>query len=144
MRASCGKERGFPPPAAASASANAASPVEYLRQDESASRQGCGQSGEDQPQSGLRHVELQRLDLLEHASAFQRVDHLGVNRLVQIKDRNRLLAHAGAAKGKVGDVDVVLAHGHAQQTDDARNVLVGGVQHMRADFGIDVDALDLY
>ncbi len=65
-----------------------------------------------------RHVEFQRLDLLEHPGRFQRLHHFGLDRLVEVEDRDRVLPHAGSAQGEVRDVDAVLAHGHAQKADD--------------------------
>jgi hypothetical protein len=49
----------------------------------------------------------------------------------------------GTPEGEVRDVHAVLAHGLTQGADDAGHVLVGGVEHVRPDLGIDIDALDL-
>jgi hypothetical protein len=62
---------------------------------------------------------------------------------VEIEQRDRLPVPRRPAEGEVGDVHAVLAHGLAQRADDAGHVLVRGVEHVRPDLGIDVDALDL-
>ncbi len=91
----------------------------------------------------LHHVELQRFDLLEHARAFQTCPRPWGQCADQGTGWRSRLAPRPNGQGKVGDVDAVLAHGHAQKADDARHVFVGGVKHVAADFGVDIDALDL-
>ena len=44
---------------------------------------------------------------------------------------------------KVGDVDLLVAEQRAEPADEARLVLVGDVEHVRAEAGFEVDALDL-
>ena len=63
--------------------------------------------------------------------------------MVDIQKGNCLATRGGAPEGKVGDIDAVFAHGLTQCADDARHVFVGGIQHMRTNLGIDIDALDL-
>src|SRR5258708_5335783 len=41
------------------------------------------------------------------------------------------------------DVDLALAQQRAQPADEARLVVVGQVEHVRAELGLDLDALDL-
>jgi hypothetical protein len=88
-------------------------------------------------------VELQRADLLEQAGGLQLVQHMRGRLFVEIEQRDRLPVPRRPAEGEVGDVHAVLAHGLAQRADDARHVGVGGVEHVLADLGVDVDALDL-
>jgi hypothetical protein len=44
---------------------------------------------------------------------------------------------------KVGDVDAVLAADRAKQADDAGRVGIGRIEHVLADLGVEIDALDL-
>ena len=106
---------------------------------------GDGLNGE--PAQCLRShpldVELQplrRLDRLVGPHLLQ--DRLGERR-IEIEQRDSVAARTVTAEREVRDVDAVFTAHRAEQTNDPRRVGVGRVEHVAADFRVEVDALDL-
>src|SRR5476651_1456878 len=93
------------------------------------------------PQGGV--LEPQRLglhDALDGGDLGREVDR---QRLVDLDQRDCRAARLVAAEMEGGDIDLVLAQQGAETADEARLVVVGDVEHVRAELGLDLDALDL-
>src|SRR6056300_2063944 len=88
-------------------------------------------------------VKYQWFDLLEQTSRVQVGHNFGADCGIKIQQRNRFATSGCATQSKVRDIDAMCAHGCPQCPDDAGDIFVCGVKHMRAHFGVDVDALDL-
>jgi hypothetical protein len=71
------------------------------------------------------------------------VEHVLADQFVDIEQRDGVAAFLFAAELEVGDVDAGVAQRRAHEADHAGHVGVGDVDHVLADFGIHVDALDL-
>jgi len=86
---------------------------------------------------------MQRSNRLEQTRSAQLFKDGGRGWTIKVQERNRICARSRPAQRKVRDVHVVFAHRLTQCPDDAGNVGVGGIEHVRAHLGVDVDAFDL-
>ena len=91
----------------------------------------------------LAYIKRQRLDLFEQTGLCQLLNHLIFNWMIDIKQRYCFGAGGGAAQGKVGNIDAVFAHRLTQSSDNAGDIFVCGIEHMRTNLGINIDAFDL-
>lgn len=91
----------------------------------------------------LVHVKNQRLGLLDRFVGGELVEHVLADHVVDIEQRDGVAALLVAAELEVGDVDAGVAERRAHEADHAGHVGVGDVDHVLADIGIHVDALDL-
>src|SRR5687768_9740719 len=89
-------------------------------------------------------LEYQRLGLAHIGQLAHLLQHRGGDRPIDLDQGDGVLAGRRAAEREGRDVDPVVAQGGAEVPDHARLVLVGDVEHVRAELGIDVDALDLH
>src|SRR5690606_22717134 len=89
------------------------------------------------------HIEMERLRRKDGAARKKLPDHVLWERFVEIEQRDGIAPRPVAAELEVGDVHPVLGADGPEQADDARYVVVGGVEHVLAHFRVQIDALDL-
>jgi hypothetical protein len=88
-------------------------------------------------------LEAQQLRLNDTLKRGDLGHELGRDRLVDLDQRDRRAAGRVAAEMEGRDVDLALAQQRAEAADEARLVVVGDVEHVRGELGLDLDALDV-
>src|SRR5439155_10121777 len=91
----------------------------------------------------LTVLKCQPLRLLDLTELLDRRQHLIGYRLVDLHQANGILALGEAAQMEGRDIDPGIAEQHAERADEAGLVHIGYIEHMRAEFRFELDALDL-
>src|SRR5689334_11128507 len=92
---------------------------------------------------GLPRLECKRLCLLDQRQLANFFQDLFADGAVDFDQGDGILAWAAPAEIEVRDVNLCFTKKSSEPADEARLVLVGDIEHVRREFGIEVDVLDL-